>query len=355
MSFELAPDALAILAAAAASPSRRVGLCVQPGPAASELGRRLARGGARGRAPHRGAGAGVARSRRRRRAHAGVGRAGRAARCCPLPRGARGPGGRAVRGAAGRPCREQCSAARGGHRTAADRARGLHRVRLPELPDRGASRPDAGGDEPRAVGRGHRRGRVPRARRRRRGAVSADDRGLGRPDRRRRDLGRGARGAAPGEPGAWGRHGGARVAPGGRPVCGRRRAAGRGPRARGLPRALARGRAGAAHRPGARRGRGPRAATPARSTRWCPGCCRCSDLATRLAAATPPTSSAGSDTRRRATRSRRCAPTPTRTSPRRPPRPCSASTPAKPPARDGRPPSSDSSSETCFVPWCLRG
>ena len=42
MSLALAPDALATLAAAAASPSRRVGLCVRPGPAASELGRRLA-------------------------------------------------------------------------------------------------------------------------------------------------------------------------------------------------------------------------------------------------------------------------------------------------------------------------
>ena len=42
MSFELAPDALAILADVAASPSRRVGLCVQPGSVASEFGRRLA-------------------------------------------------------------------------------------------------------------------------------------------------------------------------------------------------------------------------------------------------------------------------------------------------------------------------
>ncbi len=42
MSFELAPDALAILAVAAASPSRRVALRVHPGTAPSELGRRLA-------------------------------------------------------------------------------------------------------------------------------------------------------------------------------------------------------------------------------------------------------------------------------------------------------------------------
>jgi len=42
MSLALAPDALATLADAAASPSRRVALCVQPGPAPSELGRRLA-------------------------------------------------------------------------------------------------------------------------------------------------------------------------------------------------------------------------------------------------------------------------------------------------------------------------
>jgi hypothetical protein len=42
MSFELAPDALAILAGAAASPSRRVALCVHTGAAPSELGRRLA-------------------------------------------------------------------------------------------------------------------------------------------------------------------------------------------------------------------------------------------------------------------------------------------------------------------------
>lgn len=41
MSFALAPDSLAILAAAATSPSRRVALCVQTGAAPSELGRRL--------------------------------------------------------------------------------------------------------------------------------------------------------------------------------------------------------------------------------------------------------------------------------------------------------------------------
>jgi hypothetical protein len=42
MRFELAPDALATLAAAAASPSRRVALRFQPGGAPSELGHRLA-------------------------------------------------------------------------------------------------------------------------------------------------------------------------------------------------------------------------------------------------------------------------------------------------------------------------
>jgi thiol-disulfide isomerase/thioredoxin len=42
MSFELAPDALAIVAAAAALPSRRVALRIHPGTAPSELGRRLA-------------------------------------------------------------------------------------------------------------------------------------------------------------------------------------------------------------------------------------------------------------------------------------------------------------------------